>query len=90
MGQPVAFFTVNGTKRHSQGPVPRPGDTRTLAQQFWTEFWTERLQALKRHLDSTQASSSDAGGGPDAEGDGRMLIKPAWQVQSGPAGAGDR
>ena len=90
MGQPVASFTVNGTKRHSHAPGPRPDDRRTSAQQFWTEFWTERLQALKRHLDSTQASSSDAGGGPDAEGDGRMLIKPAWQVQSGPAGAGDR
>jgi len=70
MGQPVAFFTVNGTKRHSQRPVPHLGDTRTSAQQFCTEFWTERLQALKRHLDSTQAGSSDTGGGPDAEDDG--------------------
>lgn len=49
MGQPVAFFTVNGTKRHSRGPFPRPGETKTSAQ-FWTEFWTERLQALQRHL----------------------------------------
>ena len=70
MGQPVAFFTVNGTKRHSQRPVPHLGDTRTSAQQFWTKSWTERLQALKRHLDRTQASSSDTGGGPDAEDDG--------------------
>jgi hypothetical protein len=67
MGQPVAFFTVNGTKRHSQEPVPRPGEMKTSAQQFWTEFWTERLQALKRHIESTQTSSSDPGGGPDAE-----------------------
>jgi len=70
MGQPVAIFTVNGTKRHSQRPVPHLGNTGTSAQQFWTEFWTERLQALKRHLDSTQAGSSDTGGGPDAEDDG--------------------
>jgi hypothetical protein len=52
MGQPVAFFTVNGTKGHSQRPVPHLGNTGTSAQQFWTEFWTERLQALKRHLDT--------------------------------------
>jgi hypothetical protein len=70
MGQPGAFFTVNGTKRQSPGHVPRPDDVRTTsAQQFWTEFWTERLQALKRHLDSAPASSSDTGEGPDAEGD---------------------
>jgi hypothetical protein len=69
MGQPVPFSTVNGTKRHSQAPVPRPDDMRTSAQQFWTEFWTERLQALKRHLGSAQAGSTDTGG-PDAEDDG--------------------
>lgn len=69
MGQPVAFLAVNGTKRHSQGLVPRPGETRTSAQQFWTEFWTERLQALKRYLESTQASNDEPppSGGPDAE-----------------------
>ena len=65
-GQPVPYFTLNGTKRNSQGPVLRPDDTETAAQQFWTE----RLQALKRHLDSAQASSSDTSGGPDAEDDG--------------------
>jgi hypothetical protein len=70
MGQPMPFCTANGTKRQSQAHVPRPDGTRTSAQQFWTEFWTERLQALKRFLDSSQASSSDTGGGPDAEGDG--------------------
>jgi hypothetical protein len=43
---------------------------KTSAQQFWTEFWTERLQALKRHIESTQTSSSDPGGGPDAEDGG--------------------
>ena len=64
-GQPVPYFTLNGTKRNSQGPVLRPDDTETAAQ-----FWTERLQALKRHLDGAQASSSDTGGGPDAEDDG--------------------
>jgi len=69
-GQPVPYFTLNGTKRNSQGPVLRPDDTETAAQQFWTQFWTERLQALKRHLDSAQASSSDTGGGTDAEDDG--------------------
>ena len=68
MGQPVAFFTVNGTKRHGQAPVPRPGDTRTSAQQFWTE----RLQTLKRHLESTQASDSEPepSGRPVAEDGG--------------------
>jgi hypothetical protein len=66
MGQPEPFFTVNGTKRHSQGPVPRPDDLRTSAQQFWTEC----LQALKRHLGSAQTGSPDTGGGPDAEDDG--------------------
>jgi hypothetical protein len=50
MGQPVAFLTVNGTKRHSQEPVPRRDEARTSVQQFWTE----RLQALKRHIESTQ------------------------------------
>jgi hypothetical protein len=68
-GQPVPCFTLNGTKRNSEGPVLRPDDTETAAQ-FWTQFWTERLQALKRHLDSGQASSRDTGGGPDAEDDG--------------------
>jgi hypothetical protein len=70
IGQPVRFFTVNGTKRHSQGHVPRPDDTRTSAQPFWTEFWTERLQALKRHLESAPASTSDTGSGLDAGDDG--------------------
>lgn len=72
IGQPVPFFTVNGTKRHSQGHVPHPDDTKASAQQFWTEFWTERLQALKRHIESTQASSSEPApsDGPDAEDDG--------------------
>jgi hypothetical protein len=69
MGEPAAFFTVNGTKRQSKGHVPHPDDTRTSAQ-FWTEFWTERLQALKRYLDSAPTSSSDTGGGPDVEDDG--------------------
>jgi hypothetical protein len=73
MGQPGAFFTVNGKKRQSQAPVRRPDDARTSAQQFWTEFWngfwTERLEALKRHLDRAPATNSDTGG-PDAEEDG--------------------
>ena len=65
MGQPAAFRAVNGTKRQSHAPGTRPDDTRTSAQQFWTQ----RLQALKRHLDSTQTSGSDTGGRPDAEDD---------------------
>jgi hypothetical protein len=71
MGQPAAFFTVNGTKRHSHAPVPRPDDAKTSAQ-FWAEFWTERLEALKRHADSTQTGSSEPApsGGPDAENGG--------------------
>lgn len=74
-GQPVVFFTVNGTKRHSQELAPRPDDTRTSVQQFWTEFWTERLQALNRHIESTRACSSEPApsGGPDAEDDGCVV-----------------
>ena len=67
-GQPVAFFTANGTKRQRQGP-PCPDDIRTSAQRFRAEFWTGCLQALKRHIDSTQTSSGAPGGGPDAEDD---------------------
>ena len=55
-GQPAAFFTANGAKRRSRGPVPRPDESSSSARQFLTEFWTERLQALKRHIDSTQTS----------------------------------
>ena len=69
-GQPVPCFTLNGTKRNSQGPVLRPEDTETAAQQFWTQFWTERLQALKCHLDCAQTGSSDTGGRADAQGCG--------------------
>jgi len=69
-GQPVPYFPLNGTKRYSQGPVLRPDDAGTSTQQFWTQFWTRRPQALKWHLDSAQASSSDTSGGPDAEDDG--------------------
>ena len=69
MGQPAAFFTVNGIKRQSHAPGPRWGEAGISPEQRWTEFWTERLEALKRHIESTQASSSDTapGGGPDAE-----------------------
>jgi len=72
MGQPAVVLKVSGTKRQSQGPVPRPGGTGISPEQFWTEFWTERLEALKRHIESTQASSSETapGGGPDAENGG--------------------
>jgi hypothetical protein len=69
MGEPAAVLTVNGTKRQSQAPAPLPGETRMSPEQFWTE----RLQALKRHIESTQTGSSDtgpSGGRPDAE-DGR-------------------
>ena len=70
MNQPLGFFTANGTKRQGQGPVPRPDDTRASVRQFWNEFWTERLQALKRFLESAQARGSDTGGRPDTEDDG--------------------
>jgi hypothetical protein len=70
MGEPAAVFTVNGTKLQSQAPVPR------LCEGISAErFWSERLQALKRHLESTQTSSDTrpAGGEPDAE-DGRWCL----------------
>jgi hypothetical protein len=52
MGEPAAVFTVNGTKLQSRAPVPRPYEAISVEQ-----FWSERLQALKRHLESTQTSS---------------------------------
>ena len=55
MGEPAAHLTVNGTKRQSHGHVPRPG--RALPQQFWAGFWTERLEALKRHIENAQAGA---------------------------------
>ena len=58
MGEPAAHLTVNGTKRQSHGHVPRPDHRRALPQQFWAGFYTERLQALKRHIENAQASSS--------------------------------
>ena len=70
MGEPAAVFKVNGTKLHSQAPVPRLCEGISVEQ-----FWSERLQALKRHLESTQISSDTrpAGGEPDAE-DGRWCL----------------
>ena len=67
MGEPAAVFKVNGTKVQSQAPAPRLCEGISVEQ-----FWSERLQALKRHLESTQTSSDTrpAGGEPDAE-DGR-------------------
>jgi len=65
MGEPAAFVVVNGTKRQSQGHVPRPDNTRASPQQFWAGFWTERLQALKRHIENAQTSSS--GPAPNVE-----------------------
>jgi len=64
MGQPAAVFIVNGTTRQSRAPALYPGETGISPEQFWTE----RLQALKRHLESTQTGSSDPGpssGEPD-------------------------
>ena len=58
MGEPAAFVVVNDTQRQNQGHVPRPDNTRASPQQFWAGFWTERLQALKRHIENAQASSS--------------------------------
>jgi len=72
MGQRVVFFEVNGTKRRARH-LACAWARRKLPQQFWAEFWTERLQTLKRHLESTQTTSSDPGpssGGPEAEDGG--------------------
>jgi hypothetical protein len=70
MGEPAAVFKVNGTKLQSQAPVPRPCEGISVEQ-----FWSERLQALKRHLESTQTSSDTrpTGGELDAE-DGRWCL----------------
>ena len=70
MGEPAAVFKVSGTKLPSQAPVPRLYQGISVEQ-----FWSERLQALKRHLESTQTSSDTrpAGGEPDAE-DGRWCL----------------
>jgi len=70
MGEPAAVFKVNGTKLQSQAPVPRLCEGISVEQ-----FWSECLQALKRHLESTQTSSDTrpAGGEPDAEG-GRWCL----------------
>ena len=70
MGEPAAVFKMNGTKLQSQAPVPRLCE-RISVEQFWSEY----LQALKRHLERTQTSSDTrpAGGEPDAEG-GRWCL----------------
>ena len=62
MGQPAAVSKVNGTKRQSQPSGLRPGETRMPPEQFWTEW----LQAFKRHIEDTQAG----GGNPRRRGDG--------------------
>jgi hypothetical protein len=63
MGEPAAFRKVNGAKRQSQAPGLRPGETKISPEQFWTEFWTERLQALKRHMEETCGGSDAENGG---------------------------
>ena len=70
MGEPAAVFKANGTKLQSQLPVPRLCEGISVEQ-----FWSERLQALKRYLESTQTSSDTRpiGGEPDAE-DGRWCL----------------
>jgi len=76
MGQPAVVFKVNGTTRQNRAPASYPGETGISPEQFWTQFWAARLQALDRHLKSTQTSSSDpgpSGAGPDAE-DGRWCL----------------
>ena len=64
MGGPAAVFKVSGTKLQSQAPVPRLCVGISVEQS-----WSERLQALKRHLESTQTSSDTrpTGGELDAE-----------------------
>ena len=52
MGEPAAVFKANGTKLQSHAPVPRLCEGISVEQ-----LWSERLQALKRHLESTQTSS---------------------------------
>ena len=70
MGEPAAGFKVNGTKLQSQAPVPRLCEGISVEQ-----FWSECLQALKRHLESTQTSSDTrpTRGEPNAE-DGRWCL----------------
>jgi hypothetical protein len=59
MGEPAAFRKVNGAKRQSQAPGLRPGETKISPEQFWTE----RLQALKRHMEETCGGSDPDDGG---------------------------
>jgi len=68
MGEPAAFVVVNDTQRQNQGHVPRPDNTRASPQQFWAGFWTERLQALKRHIETRRPAVADPApsGGPYA------------------------
>ena len=72
MGEPAAVFKVNGTKLQSQAPVPRLCEGISVEQ-----FWSERLQTLKRYLESTQTSSDTAGGEPDSE---RRPLAPVSQL----------
>jgi hypothetical protein len=58
MGQPAAFFTVNGTKHHSHAPGPRWAAAGVSPEQCRTQFWTERLEALKRRVSSPELGIS--------------------------------
>jgi hypothetical protein len=86
MGQPAVVFKVNGTTRQSRAPASYPGETGISPEQFWTQFWAERLQALERHLKSTQTSSSDpgpSGAGPDARRRPLVLISQLGKCSQG-------
>jgi hypothetical protein len=52
-GQPP--FSANGARHVREVPPRHPGE----ASAFPGRFWTERLEALKRHLDSTDETARD-------------------------------
>jgi len=86
MGKPTAHLTVNGTSATATDMSRAPDDRRALPQQFWAAFWTERLQALQRHIENAQASSSRPAPnvGPAADlSRGVLINQPGSAVRAG-------
>jgi len=87
MGEPAAHLTVNGTSATATDMSrAAPDDTRALPQQFWAGFWAERLRALKRHIESAQASTSGPAPnvGPAAEvSRGVPINQPGSAIRAG-------